>query len=194
MKFIRCAVHAADARNSGKNLQVGCVHGNAHALGVRLKHITPYPREPLTGLQARVDCQLCNLIKSLIEANANRRKTTLFFHVITVSENFVSRCPELLPICTTCSETPPHRSRKRRVLLRKQLLSSQFFRPGTLAPGSTQSRSSWGCPLLAQSGHHSDIAECPLSGVKRTSHWTEGDKLRQFLIRKRVALRRRRSS
>src|SRR6516164_10420872 len=44
MKFIRCAVHAADAGNGGKNLQVGCVHGNTHTLGVRRKYIVPTSR------------------------------------------------------------------------------------------------------------------------------------------------------
>jgi hypothetical protein len=42
MKFIRRAVHAADARNSGKKLQVGCVHGNIHALDVLRKYIALY--------------------------------------------------------------------------------------------------------------------------------------------------------
>jgi hypothetical protein len=34
MKFIRCAVHAADTGNRSKKLQVGCVHGNTYTLGV----------------------------------------------------------------------------------------------------------------------------------------------------------------
>jgi hypothetical protein len=44
MKFIRCAVHAADAGNSGKNLQVGCVHGisTPSASPKILKYIVPY--------------------------------------------------------------------------------------------------------------------------------------------------------
>jgi hypothetical protein len=75
MKFIRCAVHTADTGNSGKNLQVGCVHGDIQTLGVRRK--LTLPREPLCGLQARVDCQLCNLVKSPSETSANRNKCNI---------------------------------------------------------------------------------------------------------------------
>jgi uncharacterized protein YjiS (DUF1127 family) len=63
-----------------------------------MKTYSTLPREPLSGLQACVDCQLCNLVKSPSEASANRNKAALFFHAITVSQNFVSRCAGLLPI------------------------------------------------------------------------------------------------
>ena len=49
-------------------------------------------------MQARIDCQLCNLIKSPNEASANKgTKAALFFQAITVSQNFVSRCAGFSP-------------------------------------------------------------------------------------------------
>src|SRR5262249_53558594 len=111
MKFIRCAVHAADAGNGGKNLQVGCVHGNTHTLGVHRKHIAPYL------VNRSVDCRRASTVSYAIyssrpaqRATARETKATLPLHAIPVSQNFVSRCAALSPYLSACSERPPHRS------------------------------------------------------------------------------------
>jgi uncharacterized protein YjiS (DUF1127 family) len=52
-----------------------------HALGVaeNIKIYSTLSREPLTGLQACVDYQLCNLVKSPSETRANRNKCHIIF-------------------------------------------------------------------------------------------------------------------
>src|SRR6516162_10284607 len=62
---------------------------NIHALGVaeNIKIYSTLPREPLSGLQACVDCQLCNLVKSPSEASANRNKCD----IILSSDNGITK-------------------------------------------------------------------------------------------------------
>src|SRR5215469_15324130 len=86
MKFIRCAVHAADTGNRSKKLQVGCVHEAIHTLGVDRTYST-LPRKPISDLQARVDCQLCNLVKPPSETRANRNKS----HIILSRDNGITK-------------------------------------------------------------------------------------------------------